>query len=357
MIRSAFIAYAFFSILPLAALAESSPVISSYFLPPSEFAQLPKVSRLFEIEHRQGNGFVVDIPADQSPLLLALAPGAQLMERDVSAAIRRKLQEYRLTAGVPGYHSFDQVQDWMHAHQAARSDLVQVVDYGLSKAGRALTALHLASEQSKGKPVVMITAATHGDELITTEVLMHLVDRLVAAYHKEDRLTKLVDSHDIYFVPVLNPDGFASSNRYDGNRDPNRSYPYPNHENMEPTPSIAGIIKLFSSLNVKASIDFHAYGELIMYPWAYTHDPVDPTSRTRFDALTRHMAETNRYTYGPIADVIYVAPGSSADYYFWKKGSTSLGIEIGDTKIPSPAKFPEYFESQEESTWRFLEGI
>src|SRR5262249_41356227 len=151
-------------------------------------------------------------------------------------------------------------------------------------------------------PVVMITAATHGDELITVEVLMHLIDKLVTGYGKDQRLTKLVNDHDLYFVPVVNPDGFTSTNRYDGNADPNRSYPWPGHENAQPTPSIAGVIKLFSSLDVKASIDFHAFGELIMYPWAYTHDPIDQAHHDRFDAATKHMAEANNYTYGSIAD-------------------------------------------------------
>ncbi|MGK4422398.1 hypothetical protein ACSLVQ_29530, partial [Klebsiella pneumoniae] len=81
------------------------------------------------------------------------------------------------------------------------------------------------------------------------------------------------------------------------------------------------------------------------------------SAKARFDALTKHMAEVNNYVYGPIADVIYVAPGSSADYYFWKKGSLSLGIEMGQDKVPDPSEFPAYFTSQEESTWRFLEGI
>ena len=94
-----------------------------------------------------------------------------------------------------------------------------------------------------------------------------------------------------------------------------------------------------------------------MYPWAYTHDPVDPASHARFDTLTKNMAVANNYTYGAIADVIYVAPGSSADYYFWKKGSLSLGIEMGQDKVPDPSEFPAYFLSQEESTWRFLEEI
>lgn len=334
----------------------AQPVLSSFELADVDPAKLRTIGKLFEIEHARNGRFEVQVPAEQADLLRSLAPGARLLEADVSGAIRAKLRKFALTSAA-GYHSFDQVQSWMKGLSAGRPDLARVIDYGTSAQNRKLTALHLASARSLGKPTVMITAATHGDELITTEVLMHLVDRLVAAYGKEDRLTRLVDEHDLYFIPVVNPDGFAGTNRYDGFADPNRSYPYPQHENARPTPSIAGVMKLFAGLDLKASIDFHAFGELIMYPWAYTHAPVDANAHARFDTLTKHMAEANRYTYGPIADVIYVAPGSSADYYFWKKGSLSLGIEMGNDKVPDPSEFPAYFESQEESTWRFLEGV
>jgi hypothetical protein len=203
----------------------------------------------------------------------------------------------------------------------------------------------------------MLTAATHGDELITTEVLIRLVDKLVAGYGNDKRFTQIIDNHDLYFVPVLNVDGFIATRRFDGNIDPNRSYPYPGHEKVVPTPSIAGIIKLYETIKPLGSIDFHAYGELIMYPWAYTDVPVKDPYLIKFDTLTASMSQTNQYTYGPISEVIYVAPGSSADYYFWKSSSISLGIEIGQSKIPDPAKFPIYVKSQEESTWRFIEAF
>ncbi|MGZ3662416.1 MAG: M14 family metallopeptidase, partial [Bdellovibrionota bacterium] len=238
---------AFVSTLP--AYASSSPVLSSYLLSQTDPAHLATLGKLFEIEHIKGGEYEVEIPQDQNALLLSLAPNAVLLEKDISASIRAKLQRFALTSAA-GYHSFDQVQSWMHTQATANRDLVTVSDYGSSRDGRKLTVLHIAGPHSAGKPVVMITAATHGDELITTEVLMNLVDRLVGAYGKEDRLTKIVDSHDLYFVPVVNPDGFSETNRYDGPADPNRSYPYPQHENAVPTPSIAGVMKLFAGLDV-----------------------------------------------------------------------------------------------------------
>jgi hypothetical protein len=341
------------ALLFLVSLPSRAETLSSYLVPA---ADAPVVARLFGLEHRRADGFEVEVLAGEASLLLAVSPGARLLEADEPAALRARLQRYA-RRGESGYHSFEQVQDWLHTRASENRGLVSTVDYGLSRAGRNLTALHLASSASAGKPVVLITAATHGDELITTEVLLALADKLIAGYGKDDRLTRIVDSHDLYLVPVVNADGFANTSRFDGGRDPNRSYPWPGHEDSVPTSSIAGVMKLFSSLDVKASIDFHAYGEMIMYPWAYTHDPISPDPLRRLEELTARMADTNRYAHGSIADTIYLAPGSSADYYFWKNGTLSLGIEMGDDKIPDPREFPAYVKSQEESTWRFLEGI
>jgi hypothetical protein len=353
MTKLAFVLTALFALYAFTAHAE---VLSSYSLPNATAGELKALAAMFGLEHRSQGVFEVEVPASQSALLLSLAPNARLMEADVSGAARKRLQSFGIRADL-GYHSFDQVQSWMHAHSVASRDLISVIDYGVSTGGRSLTALHFSGPRSSGKPVVMITAATHGDELITTEVAMDLVDKLVSAYGKDARLTALVDSHDLYFIPVLNADGFSETNRYDGNVDPNRSYPYPGHESATPSPSIAAVMKFFSTLNVRGSLDFHAYGELIMYPWAYTHTPIPPAPHAQLDALTKHMAEANHYTYGPIADVIYIAPGSSADYYFWKNPAQNIAIELGQDKIPDPSEFPAYFASQEESTWRFIEGI
>jgi len=356
MVKLAFALTALFAFYSFTARA-ASPVISRYALSHASEQELRDVAGVFGLEHRRGETYEVDIPAQQSALLLALAPRAELLAADESAALRSRARSFVRGADGAGYHTLNQVQGWMHTYASERADLVHLIDYGVSAEGRKLTALHLAPASSAGKPAVMITAATHGDELITTEVLMDLVDHLVKGYGQDTRLTKLVNTHDLYFIPVLNPDGFAETNRYDGNQDPNRSYPYPGHENAVPSPSIAGVMHFFESLDLKASLDFHAYGQLTMYPWAYTHEGIDAASHARFDALTEHMAEANHYTYGPISDVIYVAPGSSADYYYWKKAALSIAIEIGQEKIPDPSEFPAYFASQQESTWRFLEGI
>lgn len=346
----------------LASPLAQAQVLSSYKVSSPDPYLLKTLSQLFEIESRIGNDYEVILPAEQTALLRALAPQAQLIHADITASINARLKEIQLSnAFQPSqyrYHELSEVQQWMKDLETKFPQNVKVIQYGTSERDRPLLALRITKDVSAADaPALMITAATHGDELITVEVLMSLINQLMDNYGKDPRFTQMVDTHNIYFVPVLNVDGFASRTRYDGNKDPNRSYPYPENLTNKPTASIAGIMQFFSEHEIIGSIDFHAYGEMIMYPWAYTHDPIDPVYGNKLNAMTKHMADTNHYAYGPISDVIYIAPGSSCDYYFWTKKTLSLGIEMGEQKVPDPSSFPEYIQAQADSTWRFIESF
>lgn len=343
--------------IPILAQADAD-ILSSYELKNPDAATIQAVARYFDLDHRRGDAFEIIVPEAQAPLFLAIAPRAKLLERDTAAAAAKRLEAFSAQTFLSQdrYHSYQEVQDWMKGIAFAHSTIAKVVNYGTTANGLPLLALRLTGDPSP-KPVLLITAATHGDELITTEVLMALVDKLIAGYSEDARLTQMIDRHDIYFVPVVNPDGFTTRRRHDGRFDPNRSYPWPGQENATPTPSIAGIIRLFETIRPVASIDFHAYGEMIMYPWAYTRDPVDAAAKEKMHSLTAQMAAGNNYAYGQISKVIYVAQGSSADYYFWKAGTQGIAIEMGQDKIPSPGEFARYVQSQTESTWKFIEAF
>lgn len=342
-----------FFALTLTAHAEED-TLSTYELSRPDTKTIEAVGKFYGLEHRRGDDYELVVPAKEAAFFLSLAPRARLKEFDTAAAAQLQLRSFGALA--QGYRSLQEVQSWMQTIAESRPQLASVIEYGKSAAGRPLLALRI-NEGVEPKPVLMLTAATHGDELITTEVMMGLVDRLLAGYGSDERFTQMIRRHDLYFVPVVNVDGFVSTRRFDGMADPNRSYPYPGFENAKPTASIAGIIELFEQIKPVGSIDFHAFGEMIMYPWAYTYDHVDSASKARFHKVTSEMATTNRYAYGPIAEVIYVAKGSSADYYFWKSGTQALAIEIGRSKIPNPTQIPAYVESQAESTWRFIESF
>jgi predicted deacylase len=350
------VSIAFLLAVPAGAADAQPPVLSSYLVRGASHAELGLLSSFFDIERRGADLYEVVVPEAQADRLLALYPRAQLSERDIRAALLDTLA-HSLFGGAE-YHTFDQVTAHLKSLAELHPDHVQLVEYGKSAQGRPLYALKLAraAKQDAELPELMLTAATHGDELITTEVLLALMDQLVEGYGKDARLTAMVDRHEIWFIPVVNADGFASRSRYDGGlHDPNRSYPWPGKPEAKATPSIDALIRFFQSRPIRGSVDLHAYGQLTMYPWAWTVKDVDEPVRTEFDELAHRMAATNGYEPGPIATTIYVAPGSSADYYFWKRNTLAMAIEIGDRKVPPADQIPAITREMTESMWLFIE--
>lgn len=334
-------------------------VLSRYLVPHPTNKALARLAVSFEIQRRQGQDFEVIVPADQEPLLKEIAPQAILLEKDLTATVNKALREYKTNFALSyRYRDFREIQELLNRIAVEHSDIAQVIQYGTTPRGNPLLALKLSDnvQIDEDEPEVMLTAATHGDELITTEILLEIIDRLTKGHAADARLNSFINERELFFVPVVNPDGFVKRSRYDNGEDPNRSYPYPDDESVRPTPSIANLISFFHARQIKASIDFHAYGEMLMYPWAYTYDSIPQADRNRFDLVARNMAATNGYQHGPIAETIYVAQGSSADYYYWKKGTMAFAVELGGSKVPHPREFPEYIRSQLESTWIFLDN-
>ncbi len=344
------------SLLFIVATWAHSP-LSSFDLSVYGDSDKEKISRYFEVVRDEEGQWEAFVPQDQQDFFLALAPLAKPKAADISAELRQRLQEFAQQRFLFGYkyHSWDEFLLWMKNLEETNPTLVRVVEYGKSAQGRPLQAIRLSGANPKA--TLLITAATHGDELITSEVVMDFVNRLVLGFGNESRITKILTDLEIYFVPVVNPDGFVKVQRYDTGQDPNRSYPYPEKTSTTPTASIAGLISLFHAKNFAGTLDFHAFGEMIMYPWAYTRSKIPEPDKANFHRLTQTMAKENRYKYGPISEVIYIAPGSSADYYYWKTRSTSIAIEIGRSKVPNPNSFPAIFASQAESTLQFIESF
>ena len=48
----------------------------------------------------------------------------------------------------------------------------------------------------------------HGDETVGRQVLIYLAQYLVNEYGSNPRVTRLLDTTEIYILPTMNPDGY-----------------------------------------------------------------------------------------------------------------------------------------------------
>ncbi len=335
---------------PTGLFDQNDPQLSRFSVIPASAHAMQKIAETFEVEGRNGGTFSVIVPAHRTAELYALAPTAKLVEADLAEEARRAMNHWGA-----GYHDFTSVQTHLNKILAQYPSLTSLEVYGQSKEGRPLYALRLATNPNQ--PAVMLTAATHGNEIITVEVLFGILDSLLAAYSTSPRAKKIIDSRQIYFLPVINPDGYVRQQRYANGVDPNRDYPYPSLPNRTPNECIAAVMSFFHSHNVRGSIDFHSYGGLLMYPWGYTEEAPDHEDETSFLATTKYMTQTNHYRTGQISRLLYAAPGSSADYYYWKNRTLALGVEIGGSHAPPPEKIAQNVEANLESALRFIETV
>ncbi len=313
---------------------------------------MDQIADRWEVIQRINDGFVILLPQKESKQLSLLTTERRLIEKDI-----KKELEKRMSSEWASFHTFDSVQSHLDRLAMAYPGIVTIEKYGESMEKRPLRVMKLSSDMRthRDRPQLVLTAATHGDELITVEVLFGLIEKLVQGYGKDTRITRMIDTHELYFIPVVNPDGYIRHERYCNGIDPNRDYPYPESPNKKSNPAIQAAIDFFAAHQVKGSIDFHSSGGMIMYPWAYTYNSVSSSDANQFDDLTSKMAEENGYRYGQISKVIYVAKGSSADYYYWKFKAQSLGIEI--SQDGSASLIPRMIEENTESTWRFIESF
>lgn len=308
-----------------------------------------QVAREFEVLRRDGSRYVVLVPTHKMTAFLKLAPYAELLPDTESMDVE----------SPAGYRDFAAVEETLKKIAADFPQIAQLETYGQSTEGRPLYLLKISDNvavDEADEPRMLLDAATHGDEIITTEVILRLIEELVHGYGSDTRLTNIVNQNAIYVAPVVNPDGFVQRQRYADGVDPNRQYPYPEKPDRHSIGIIQSLMDLFAKHQFKSSITFHAFGELVMYPWGYTHEPIrSEADRSDFAALADRMAEHNHYTAGPIADVIYIAEGSSADYYYWKYQTKAIAVELTRSKAPASSQIPGVVDDAREMTWRFLE--
>lgn len=329
----------------------SKEMISNFLIKTTPLKMMA-ISNHFEIvKKRADQSFEVYVPDNLKAikLLFKLAPNAKLLEKNIHANISDKNFEGNQ------YRDFKKVELDLKNLAEVYKDFVELITYGNSPEGRPLYALKVNASKSI-KPELMVTAATHGDELITVEVLFSLMDELLKGFNVENRITDILLNHTIYFIPVVSPDSFENRERYVQGIDPNRSYPWPENENNKPVSVIQSLINFSNQHKFVSSLDLHAYGKLIMYPWAFTTRPPSFQDETNMKNLVENMAVDNHYKNGQISKTIYIAKGSSADYYYWKNKTKAIAVEIGNEKIPNYRKIQSIINESREMIWTFLEN-
>ncbi len=318
----------------------TSTKMGTYFVPR---ASLPALGSDAKVVGTHDSGLLVQSSTDSEADLLAKAP-----------------QSFRFDQWAPEYtaYDFDSMSQKVQELAKTYPNLVKVDTYATSSEGRAEYVMTLDDKTQTGpKTELMITAATHGNEVATVDVVLGLTELLLKGQGTDQRLTDMLKKHTIYIVPAVCADSYVAQTREAEGVDPNREYPYPEDQSRTPgAKCIRDVMAFVDSHNIVGTLDYHDAASMVFFPWAYTYDQIPTADYQKLDALTTKMASANGFQHGQIAQTIYIAPGSSADYYYWKHHAASTAIELSHDYASKGRHYDDLLDESTESTWSFIEG-
>ena len=128
----------------------------------------------------------------------------------VSQITSKELQ----TEDVSKYHSYEEALATFKRYETQYPNLAKMHSIGKSVEGRELLVLQITEgaqkERKVGKPMFKWVANMHGNEAVGRQMVMFMSQYLLENYGLDPRVTKLVNTTDLWLMPSLNPDGFAA---------------------------------------------------------------------------------------------------------------------------------------------------
>ena len=255
-------------------------------------------------------------------------------------------------AGYTGYHNYAETLTELQKTAANFPALAQLSSVGNSFQGRALNMIKISDNVAtdENEPEVLFTCNQHAREHLTTEMCIHIFQRLTTGYATDAAIKRLVDSAEIYLIPSVNPDGseydisggtFHSwrKNRQGNGTDTNRNWNYnwgccggssgsttsetyrgPSAFSAPETRAVSNWVnsrRIGGVQQIKTHIDFHTYSELVLWPFGYTFNDTAPgltaAEAAKFKSLGQQMAATNGYTPQQSSD-LYITDGAINDW-------------------------------------------
>jgi carboxypeptidase T len=261
------------------------------------------------------------------------------------------------------YRTFDQIEKILKDAEVNNPAICKLHVIGKSFEGRPIYALNITPRAAGAKkPAVLIMGLTHAREWISAEVPTALIEEILQKYPADKTIKELVDNRSIWVVPVANPDGLVysqtKSKMWRKNRransdksfgvDLNRNYGYQwgtvgastypgsdTYHGVSPfsEPCSTAIKQLAEREKFRATVSFHSYSELVLFPFGYAYDAIAKDNQLLAE-LAKEMAKFSGYTPEKSSD-LYPAMGDSDDWFYGAMGALAFTIELGSQFVPN----------------------
>jgi len=289
----------------------------------------------------------------------------RMVHQDLEAFVEQRLAPPR--DDMLGYPTYDEITDDIHQLADDFPNIVaEPVAIGRSIEDREIWAVKISDhpDEDEDEPEILITSLIHAREVITPEVTLAVMHLLTDGYGEDERITRLVDERQIWFIPCHNPDGYVFNEEDNGERmwrknrrrnddgsigvDLNRNFGFQwGYDNIGSSPrgrdqtyrgtapfsepESQAVREFVNQHDFRISLYYHSYSNLCIYPFGYDFIPADQPEL--FRALGARLTEVSGYWVGTGWEIIYLTNGDSDD---WLYGSDehdqvlAMTIEVGN---------------------------
>ncbi|XP_028274597.1 carboxypeptidase D [Parambassis ranga] len=307
------------------------------------------------------------------------------------------------SAGLPTEETYNKYYNFLDLTERLRSlaqeypHIANLSSIGKSVDGRELWVMRITADpntDTPGKPKFKYVGNMHGDETVSRQVLVYLVEYLLTKYGEETRISELVNSTDIYIMPSMNPDGFEKSREGDcsgetGGRnnakdmDLNRSFPdqYDGTSvDSKNIPEVMAVIRWIQEKKFVLSGNLHGGTVVASYPFddSASHQRQGHYSQSEDDSLFRHLALVYSHNHPVMKTGIpncpdtpdevfrdgitngaqwYDVSGGMQDYNYLYGNCLEITLELSCCKYPPADELHREWDLNKESLLAYIEQV
>jgi len=282
------------------------------------------------------------------------------------------------TGSMGGYYTYSEVVAQLDSMRHLYPSLVTAKQaVGYTNEGRTIWGVKISDnpeDEETDEPAVLYTALIHAREPAGMMTVVYYMWWLLEEYGNDPRATYLVNNREIWFIPVVNADGYAfneltnpsgggfwrKNRRNNGNGsfgvDLNRNFGTdemwnaPNGGSSTSTgsdtyrgtgpfsePETATFNAFMRTHQIRTCLNYHTSGRLLIYPYGYLSAESEDSLIYREFAFD--MVRKNRYTSGTdLQTVHYSTRGNSDDFMYGdttKFRTFAMTPEVGSSFWPA----------------------
>lgn len=263
--------------------------------------------------------------------------------QEKKSEIKKDAVAPNITELKPEYRDYLKLVDLLKTWEQEASDFVEVGTYGKTTKEIDQYYVKITNKKIQGKkPSCVITGCIHGNEPISTCTEVWWMTHLLSNYG-DPKVKEILDTREIYFIPVLSPDTYPHSRHVDG-VDPNRNFPSSGEK--ESVPPIENFKNFFKEKKFDAFITGHSYGRIFLFA-----QDKDPDRKSAYDRIKKEMGKISSYKASNLGGPNTTLDGDWGN----RQGAFSLLVEFGThQRIPSLEDIQTDFDATYKSILYFL---